>query len=100
MIKNQEANGLWLFSEKNINLLDFNGKKEWKECLEINEKLFKDIFGVNVIEEILLNILFIHYLREQKKVRFNLIINKWIKALLKKYKELDEKKIDEFGKNN
>ena len=96
VIKNQEANGLWSVNDKNIKLLDFNGKKEWEECLKINEKLFKDIFKMNIIEEILLNVLFIHYLRDQKKVRFNLIINKCVKALLKKYKELDEKKINEF----
>ena len=71
-------------------------KKEWEECIKINGKLFKDIFNMNIIEEILLNVLFIHYLREQKKVRFNLIIKKCVKALLKKYKELNENKIKEF----
>ena len=96
VIKNQEANGLWLVNEKNIKLLDFNNNKEWGEFMKINEKLFKDIFNMDIIEEILLNVLFIHYLRELKKVRFNLIINKCIKALLKKYKELDKKKINEF----
>ena len=96
VIKNQETNGLWLVNDKNIELLDFNDNKEWEEFMKINEKLFKDIFNMNIIEEILLNVLFIHYLRELKKVRFNLIINKCIKALLKKYKELDEKKINEF----
>ena len=96
LIKTQEVNGLWLVNDKNIKLLNFNDKKEWEECIKINEKLFKDIFNMNMIEEILLNILFIHYLKEQKKVRFNLIIKKCVKALLKKYKELNENKIMEF----
>ena len=96
MIKTQEANGLWFVNDKNIKLLNFNDKKEWEECIKINGKLFKDIFNMNIIEEILLNVLFIHYLKEQKKARFNLIIKKCVKALLKKYKELNENKIKEF----
>ena len=76
VIKTQEANGLWPVNDKNIKLCNFNNKKEWEECIKINEKLFKDIFNMNIIEEILLNILFIHYLKEQKKVRFNLITKK------------------------
>ena len=96
IIKNQEANGLWSVNDKNIKLLDFNERKEWEKCIKANEKVFKDIFDMNINEEILLNILFIHYLKEQKKARLNLIINKCIKALLKKYKELDAKKINKF----
>ena len=94
MIKTQEANGLWSANDKNIKLL-YN-KKKWEECLKNNEKLFKDIFNMNIIEGIFLNVLFIKYLKEQKKVRLNLIIKKCIKALLNKHKELNETKIKEL----
>ena len=97
IIKNQETNGLWLVNEKNIQLL-FNSKEEWEKIKEKNIKLFDDIFKMKMIDEILFNALILYYMDENKKKRFELIISKCINALIKKYKEIDEGKINELRK--
>ena len=97
IIKNQEINGLWLVNENNIKLL-FKSVKEWEEFKKKNEKIFDDIFKMEIIDEILFNGLILYYMEENKKKRFDLIIRKCVNALIKKYKEVDEGKLVKLRK--
>ena len=97
IIKNQEINGLWLVNENNIKLL-FKSAKEWEEFKKKNEKIFDDIFKMKIIDEILFNALILYYMEENKKKRFDLITRKCVNALIKKYKEIDEEKINKLRK--
>ena len=97
IIKNQEINGLWLVNENNIKLL-FKSAKEWEEFKKKNEKIFDDIFKMKIVDEILFNALILYYMEENKKKRFDLIMRKCVNALIKKYKEIDEEKINKLRK--
>ena len=97
IIKNQEINGLWLINENNIKLL-FKSAKEWEEFKKKNEKIFDDIFKMKIVDEILFNALILYYMEENKKKRFDLIMRKCVNALIKKYKEIDEEKINKLRK--
>ena len=98
LIKNQESNGLWLVNEENLCLLDFKDKNKWEKFLKNNEQKFSNIFKMKIVDEIVFNILILYYLNVQGKTRYKLIINKCINALLKKYKDLNKIKINEFQK--
>ena len=97
LILNQETNGLWKLNERNLNLFNFD-KEKWNKFLNSNQEEFKKIFEFNINEEILLNIIILDYLIKisQGKARFNLIIKKGMKALIKKFKQVNEKKINDF----
>ncbi len=87
---NKKSRNKWTLAckWKNIQLL-FKNKEEWEEFKAKNEKLFDDIFKMKIIDEILFNVLILYYMDENKKKRFELIINKCINALIKKYKEMN-----------
>ena len=97
LILNQETNGLWKLNERNLNLFNFD-KEKWNKFLNSYQEEFKKIFEFNINEEILLNIIILDYLIKisQGKARFNLIIKKGMKALIKKFKQVNEKKINDF----
>ena len=99
MVLNQETSGLWKLNEKNMNLFRFN-KDKWDKFLKNYQNDFKKIFEFDIDGELVLNIIIIDYLIKisKGKSRFNLIIKKGINALKKKFKKLDENKINQFRK--
>ena len=78
--------------------MDFKDKNKWEKFLKNNEQKFSNIFKMKIVDEIVFNILILYYLNVQGKTRYKLIINKCINALLKKYKDLNKIKINEFQK--
>ena len=99
MVLNQETSGLWKLNEKNMNLFRFN-KDKWDKFLKNYQNDFKKIFEFDIDGELVLNIIIIDYLIKisKGKARFNLIIKKGINALKKKFRKLDEDKINQFRK--
>ena len=97
IILNQETNGLWKLNDKNLNLFNFN-KDKWSKFLKFYQEEFKKIFEFNINDEIMLNIIILDYLIKMSKgkSRFNLIIKKGMNALKKKFKQVDENKINNF----
>ena len=82
-----------------MNLFRFN-KDKWDKFLKNYQNDFKKIFEFDIDGELVLNIIIIDYLIKisKGKSRFNLIIKKGINALKKKFRKLDEDKINQFRK--
>ena len=97
IILNQGMNGLWKISGESLSWFNFDFKK-WKEFLNNNKDKIKDIFEVDISEEVIFNLIVLDYIMKiaKGKTRFNLIIKKTIKEIKKKYKEIDDNKINKF----
>ena len=97
IILNQGINGLWNISTKSLSWFNFDFQK-WKDFLNKNQNKIKNIFGVNISEEVIFNLIVLDYIMKisKGKTRFNLIIKKTIKEIKKKFKEIDDEKINKF----
>ena len=97
IIMNQETNGLWNINNKNLNMINLDENK-WKQFAKKYEEEFKNTFGINLNDDILFNAVILYYLNKEAKgkSRFNLIIKKCMNALKKKFKEVEEEKINKF----
>ena len=97
IIFNQGINGLWKISIESLSWfnLDFN---KWKDFFNNNKNKIKNIFGVDISEEVIFNLLVLDFIMKISKgrTRFNLIIKKTIKEIKKQFKEIDDDKIDKF----
>ena len=97
IILNQGINGLWKINIENLSWFNFDFKK-WKVFLNNNKDKIKNIFKVDISEEVIFNLIVLDYIMKiaKGKTRFNLIIKKTIKEIKKKYKEIDDNKINKF----
>ena len=97
IILNQGINGLWNISTKSLSWFNFDFQK-WKDFLNKNQNKIKNIFGVDISEEVIFNLIVLDYIMKisKGKTRFNLIIKKTIKEIKKKFKEVDYEKINKL----
>ena len=97
IILNQGINGLWNISIESLSLFNFDFKK-WKDFLNNNKNKINNIFGIDISEEIIFNLIVLDYIMKisKGKTRFNLIIKKTIKEIKKKCKEINDDKINKF----
>ena len=97
IILNQGINGLWNINIKSLSWFNFDFQK-WKDFLNKNQNKIKNIFGVDISEEVIFNLIVLDYIMKisKGKTRFNLIIKKTIKEIKKKFKEIDDEKINKF----
>ena len=72
--------------------------KKWKDFLNNNKNKINNIFGIDISEEVIFNLIVLDYIMKisKGKTRFNLIIKKTIKEIKKKCKEINDDKINKF----
>ena len=97
IILNQGINGLWNISIESLSWFNFDFKK-WKDFLNNNKNKINNIFGIDISEEVIFNLIVLDYIMKisKGKTRFNLIIKKTIKEIKKKCKEINDDKINKF----
>ena len=72
--------------------------KNGKSFINYNKDKIKNIFEVDISEEVIFNLIVFDYIMKisKGKTRFNFIIKKTIKEIKKTYKEIDDNKIYKF----